>query len=75
MITTEDNTPVNNDENADDQRSQQDVQSDGIDDIPASEEDNTASEIDNLSQADKAAEASYTLNVDKGIAPGKPERE
>lgn len=70
MITPE-NNPLNNDEEADDQRSQQDVQSDGIDPVPPTEEDRLSSEIDNLAQADKASEASFTLNVDKGIAPGK----
>jgi hypothetical protein len=71
MITPE-NTPAFNDNeetDSDEQRSQQDVQSDGIDPLPRSEEDEQASEIDNLSQADKASEASFTLNVDKGIAP------
>lgn len=74
MINPVDNNPFDQDEEADDQRSQQDVQSDGIDDVPASEEDETASEIDNLSQADRASEASFTLNVDQGIAPGKPDK-
>ncbi|WP_158797735.1 hypothetical protein [Pedobacter sp. L105] len=74
MITPEDITPFNEDE-ADDQVSQQDVQSDGIDPIPASEDDKEASDLDNLSQADKASESSFTLNVDKGIAPGKPDRQ
>ncbi|SEA79223.1 hypothetical protein [Pedobacter hartonius] len=73
MITPEDNASFNEEE-ADEQFSQQDVQSDGIDAVPPSEEDVAASDIDNLSQADKASESSFTLNVDKGIAPGKPDR-
>ncbi|WP_442588732.1 hypothetical protein ACSBL2_22105 [Pedobacter sp. AW31-3R] len=71
MITPEHNS-LNNDD-AEDQLSQQDVQSDGIDDLPASEADENASAIDHLSQADKAAESSFTLNVDGGIAPRKPD--
>lgn len=70
MITPE-NNPFNNEEEADDQRSQQDVQSDGIDPVPPTEEDTLDSEINNLKQADRASEASFTLNVDKGIAPDK----
>jgi hypothetical protein len=66
MITPEDNTSFNEEE-ADEQFSQQDVQSDGIDAVPPTEEDKTASEIDNLTQADKASESSFTLDVDKGI--------
>ncbi|MET1056180.1 MAG: hypothetical protein ABWY16_12800 [Pedobacter sp.] len=73
MITPEDNTSFNEEE-ADEQFSQQDVQSDGIDAVPPTEEDKTASEIDNLTQADKASESSFTLDVDKGIAPGTPDR-
>ena len=72
MITPENNTPFDSDD-AEEQRSQQDVQSDGIDAIPASEEDVQAGEQDKLSQADKAAESSFTLNLDGGIAPRKPE--
>lgn len=73
MITAE-NTPgyTGDEENdSDEQRSQQDVHSDGIDPVPPTEEDELASEIDHLSQADKASEASFTLDVDKGIAPKK----
>jgi len=75
MIIPDDTTPLNNAEEADDQRSQQDIQSDGIDAIPATEEDTTAADLDKLSQADQAAESSFTLNVDRGIAPEKPEKE
>jgi hypothetical protein len=75
MITPDDTTPLNNPEEADDQRSQQEVQSDGIDAVPASEEDTTAADLDKLSQADKASESSFTLNLDGGIAPGKPDRQ
>lgn len=71
MITPEESTPENNFEETDEQASQQDVHSDGIDPVPPSEEDEQASEIDNLSQADRASESSFTLNLDGGIAPKK----
>ena len=73
MIITENNTPFNNEEEEDDQLSQQDVQSDGIDAVPPSEEDTQATEVENLKQADKASEAAFTLNFDKGYAPKKEE--
>jgi hypothetical protein len=75
MITDENNTPIDNEDEAEDQMSQNDVQSDGIDNIPASEEDENASDLDLLQQADDASEASFTLNVDRGIAPEQPEKE
>jgi len=73
MITPDNNAPFNDNEDleADDQRSQQDVQSDGFDDVAPTEEQKAAAEIDILSQADRASEASFTLDVDKGIAPKK----
>lgn len=74
MITPENEPILNSQDDAEDQVSQQDIQSDGIEDIPASEEDENASAIDHLSQADKASEASFTLDVDKGIAPDASDR-
>lgn len=73
MINSDNNAALNDAEenDSDEQRSQQDVHSDGIDPVPPTEEDELASEIDNLSQADKASESSFTLNVDQGIAPKK----
>lgn len=71
MITPEDITPENNFEETDEQASQQDVHSDGIEPTPPSEEDEQASQVDNLSQADRASESSFTLNLDGGIAPKK----
>jgi hypothetical protein len=73
MIITENNTPFNNEEEEDDQLSQQDVQSDGIDAVPASEADTQATEIDNLKQAAQSSEASFTLDADRGYAPKKEE--
>ena len=71
MITPENDATFNDDDSNEDQLSQQDIQSDGIEDVPASEEDENASELDHLAQADRASEASFTLDVDKGIAPEK----
>ena len=71
MITPENDATFNDDDSNEDQLSQQDIQSDGIEDVPASEEDENASELDHLAQADRASEASFTLDVDKGFAPEK----
>lgn len=73
MITPDDNASYNEEE-ADEQYSQQEVQGDGLDVLPPSEEDKEASERENLTQADKASEASFTLDVDRGIAPGEADR-
>jgi len=75
MITDENNNPVDNEDEVEDQMSQQDIQSDGIDDVPASEDDENASDLDLLQQADEASESSFTLDVDKGIAPDRTEKE
>ncbi len=71
MITPENDAAFSDDDTNEDQVSQQDIQSDGIEDVPATEEDRNASDLDNLSQADRASEASFTLDVDKGFAPEK----
>ncbi len=74
MITPENDPLSNSEDEAEDQVSQQDIQSDGIEDVPASEEDENASDTDRLTQADEASESSFTLNVDKGIAPDESDR-
>ena len=71
MITPENDATFNDDDSNEDQLSQQDIQSDGIEDVPASEQDENASDLDHLAQADRASEASFTLDVDKGFAPEK----
>lgn len=65
MITPENEAAFDNE----DQKSQQDIQSDGIEVAPQSEEDRNAADIDKLNQAERASEASFTLDVDRGIAP------
>jgi PKD repeat protein len=71
MIEPENSTPQNESENdAEDQQSQQDIHSDGIEgtDEVVGE---TEPDVDGLQAAEKASEAAFTLNVDKGIAPKK----
>lgn len=72
MINPEDNLPVDDSQNteSDDQQSQKDIHSNGLDhnDGPLEEE---QANPDLLKQAFDASEASYTLDVDKGIAPKK----
>ncbi|MBW4891381.1 hypothetical protein KXQ82_16755 [Mucilaginibacter sp. HMF5004] len=72
MINPINSTPLNESENdAEDQQSQQDIHSDGIegtDDVILTE---TEPDIEGLQAADRASESSFTLNVDKGIAPKK----
>ena len=69
MITPENNIPADDRQNdgAEDQQSQQDIHSNGFDDEADSAEQTSANDADNLQQADAASEASFTLDVDKGI--------
>lgn len=78
MITPENNVPLDDSESPDtaDQQSQQDVHSNGLDTtneggLEYDGEDDGA----RLQQADKASEASYTLDLDKGIAPKTEQKE
>jgi hypothetical protein len=71
MIEPEDSTPLNESENdAEDQQSQQDFHSDGIegtDEVQGEVEPDT----EGLQAADEASEPSFTLDVDRGTAPKK----
>ena len=71
MINPEDIVPLDDAEDSDkeDQISQQDIHSNGLEEerIPAPESDQPA--IDLLQQASEASEPSFTLDLDKGIAP------
>jgi hypothetical protein len=71
MINPEDIIPLDDaeDSDKDDQMSQQDIHSNGLEEerMPAAESDQPATDL--LQQASDAAEASFTLDVDKGIAP------
>ncbi|ETZ21636.1 hypothetical protein [Pedobacter sp. V48] len=72
MITPENNIPLDDSENseAEDQQSQKDIHSNGLDDT-FEEEKIEQPEIELFEQASKASEASYTLEPEKGIAPKK----
>lgn len=72
MITPENSIPLDDAQSseADDQQSQKDIHSNGLDEVPASQEEEIAP-IDMLQQAYDAAESSYTLNLDD--EPKKPE--
>ncbi|MBB2148720.1 hypothetical protein [Pedobacter gandavensis] len=69
----EDNVPIDDALNseADDQQSQKDVHSNGFDENFDKPEGIELPEVDLLKQAFDASEASFTLDVDKGIAPKK----
>jgi hypothetical protein len=66
-----DKIPVDDSENSDagDQQSQQDIHSNGLDEKFDPDAEESAPAIDLLQQASDASEASFTLNVDDGIAP------
>jgi hypothetical protein len=71
MINPDNKIPVDDSEDSDtgDQQSQQDIHSNGLDEQFDSATEESAPAIDLLKQASDAAEASFTLDVDKGIAP------
>jgi hypothetical protein len=77
MIDPENKIPLDDTEDSDpgDQQSQQDVHSNGIDEHFDSTSEESAPAIDLLQQASDAAEASFTLNVEKGIAPKTDNKE
>jgi len=71
MITPDDIIPLDDSDDSDkeDQMSQQDIHSNGLEEerVPAAENDQPA--IDLLQQASDASEPSFTLDLDKNIAP------
>lgn len=70
MINPDDKIPVDDFDNseADDQQSQQDVHSNGLNEEFDSSAEESAPAIDLLQQASDASEAAFTLDVDRGIA-------
>jgi len=66
MITPEDEIPTNDSttDEADDQQSQKDIHSNGLDDFAEPDEANGQGDADRLQQASDASEAAYTLNLD-----------
>ena len=72
MITPDDRIPQDDQqgEDKDDQRSQQDVHSNGFDETDASlTDDGTQDESSALKQAYDASESAYTLNLDDKLPP------
>lgn len=71
-----DKIPVDDSENSDanDQQSQQDVHSNGLDEQFDANAPDSAPPIDLLQQASDASEASFTLDVDRGVAPKAGDR-
>ena len=65
MITSENNIPLDDAQNseAEDQQSQKDIHSNGLDDQMDVQDDEDTN-IDMLKQAYEASEPSYTLNLD-----------
>jgi hypothetical protein len=70
-MITPDKIPVDDSDNSDagDQQSQQDVHSNGLDEQFDPNAPDSAPPIDLLRQASDASEASFTLDIDRGIAP------
>lgn len=71
MINPEDNLPIDDTQNseADDQQSQKDIHSNGLEGTIDREGDEEEVSEERLNQAFDASEPSYTLDVEKGIAP------
>jgi hypothetical protein len=66
MIIPENQIPLDDseDQDAEDQRSQQDIHNNGLDDLPEPGDEIDDDYRDNLKQAYDAAESSYTLDLD-----------
>ena len=67
MITPDNQIPLDDSESseADDQQSQQDIHSNGLDDTPEPGDTVDFADPDKLRQAYDASEPAYTLNLDK----------
>ncbi|MEO8886283.1 MAG: hypothetical protein ABI367_09490 [Mucilaginibacter sp.] len=65
MITPDNQIPIDdqNDNDADDQLSQKDVHSNGLDDLPESGDTVDYADTDKLQRAYDAAESAYTLDI------------
>jgi hypothetical protein len=65
MITPDNQIPIDDSENSDveDQQSQQDIHSNGLDDIPEPGDTVDFADPDKLKQAYDASESAYTLNL------------
>jgi hypothetical protein len=67
MIIPDNQIPLDDSENseADDQQSQKDIHSSGLDDIPEPGDTADYADPDKLKQAYDASESAYTLNLDE----------
>lgn len=76
-INPEDNVPLDDAVNSEseDQQSQKDIHSNGFDENFDLPEGNEQPNTQILKQAFDASESAYTLNVDRGIAPKKEEKD
>lgn len=76
-INPEDNIPLDDTVNSEseDQQSQKDIHSNGFDENFDLPEGNEQPNTHILKQAFDASESAYTLNVDRGIAPKKEEKD
>jgi len=76
-INPEDNVPLDDAVNSesDDQQSQKDIHSNGFNENFDHPEGNEKPNTQILKQAFDASESAYTLNVDRGIAPKKDQKE
>lgn len=76
-ISPEDNVPLDDAVNSEseDQQSQKDIHSNGFDEKFDLPEGNEQPNTQILKQAFDASESAYTLNVDRGIAPKKEEKD
>ena len=75
MITPDNQIP-NDDSQSDDsedQQSQQDIHSNGLDDVPEPGDTVDFADPDKLQQAFDASESAYTLNLDEDKTPKKKE--
>jgi hypothetical protein len=73
MINPDDEIPIDDAENSDkeDQQSQQDIHSNGLDESFLLTKEDSSPNTDLLQQALDAAEPSFTLDVEKDAAPKK----
>lgn len=76
MITPDNQVPLDDSENSDseDQQSQQDIHSNGLDDTSEPDDTGNFADPDKLTQAYDASEPAYTLNLDN-IKPSKKEEQ
>ena len=75
MITPDNQIPIDDSQSddAEDQQSQQDIHSNGLDDVPEPGDTVDFADPDKLQQAYDASESAYTLDLDESKTPKKKE--